>query len=118
MNIDNDSLKQIQIEFDERLAALTTHYQQTLRCGLTDRWPQDRAAHHPRLKRFQAFLVQAGTWVRQQLLPPQGQDLPSYEHSAMNIPDEDAVIIIDAEYRVIEADSAQVPRSRREGIVR
>jgi hypothetical protein len=113
--MNNDSLTQIQIEFEERLARLAAHHRQALLDGLIAPLPPASVARQPLFKQCQLFLLHLCTSVYQHRFWPQRQVLYPPQDGAVTIPGEEAIIIIDAAYHVVEADASLVSTSSARG---
>jgi hypothetical protein len=104
MDVSNDPLARLEDEFHERLAAMA-HQQQAAAFAFAQQRQKDGERSTDPPYQSSPFLSQVGNWFRQQLLRQRKQNVGSNADELLQpLPNGEGVIIVDAEYRVIEDD--------------
>src|SRR5688572_20237596 len=100
---ESDPLDQIQATFEAHLAAMVEQHKQTIALAQFNLLHKLRAEQQTPLTLCQSFLLQATAWVQQRLIRRDSQDRPLPDDDTAQLSNEDAVVIVDAEYRVVES---------------
>lgn len=106
MNPIGDSSTQLQIEFEERLCVMAKQQQEAVALVFATQRQQVNQENKLFRHLSTTFLMEASRWLKHRLQGKRGADVSTNGKQLLQpVFNQDSVVIVDAEYRVIEDNS-------------